>query len=74
MSDASAARRRWRLPGCCPGAAIAGAIVGIRNTREAEQLVGAANLELDVEELREIESSDSDSCNRAALKSGGLAA
>jgi aryl-alcohol dehydrogenase-like predicted oxidoreductase len=40
--------------------AIAGAIVGIRNAREAEQLVGAANLELDVEELRQIESSDSD--------------
>jgi aryl-alcohol dehydrogenase-like predicted oxidoreductase len=40
--------------------AIAGAIVGVRNTREAEQLVGAANLELDEEELREIESSDSD--------------
>jgi aryl-alcohol dehydrogenase-like predicted oxidoreductase len=40
--------------------AIAGAIVGIRNAREAEQLVGAANLELDGEELREIESSDSD--------------
>lgn len=36
--------------------AVAGAIVGIRNEREAEQLVGAANLELTPDELREIES------------------
>src|SRR5262245_162146 len=36
--------------------AVAGAIVGIRNEREAEQLVGAANLELGPGELREIES------------------
>ena len=36
--------------------AVAGAIVGIRNEREAEQLVGAADLELRPDELREIES------------------
>jgi aryl-alcohol dehydrogenase-like predicted oxidoreductase len=35
--------------------AVAGAIVGIRNEREAEQLVGAANLELSPDELRKIE-------------------
>jgi aryl-alcohol dehydrogenase-like predicted oxidoreductase len=35
--------------------AVAGAIVGIRNEQEAEQLVGAANLELSPDELREIE-------------------
>lgn len=35
---------------------VAGAIVGIRNVGEADQLVGAANLELGPEELREIES------------------
>lgn len=36
--------------------AVAGAIVGIRNAGEAEQLVGAASLELSDGELREIES------------------
>jgi aryl-alcohol dehydrogenase-like predicted oxidoreductase len=36
--------------------AVAGAIVGIRNPHEAEQLVGAANLELSQDERREIES------------------
>ena len=36
--------------------AVAGAIVGIRNADEAEQLVGAASLELSDDELREIES------------------
>jgi aryl-alcohol dehydrogenase-like predicted oxidoreductase len=35
---------------------VAGAIVGIRNAREAEELVRAANLTLDQDELREIES------------------
>jgi aryl-alcohol dehydrogenase-like predicted oxidoreductase len=35
---------------------VAGAIVGIRSPQEAEQLVGAANLELSQEELQEIES------------------
>jgi aryl-alcohol dehydrogenase-like predicted oxidoreductase len=37
-------------------AAVAGAIVGIRSEREAEQLPGAADLSLDPDELREIES------------------
>ena len=36
--------------------AVAGAIVGIRNVAEADQLVGAASLELAPDELREIES------------------
>jgi aryl-alcohol dehydrogenase-like predicted oxidoreductase len=36
--------------------AVAGAIVGIRNPHEAEQLVGAANLELSQDELRDLES------------------
>jgi aryl-alcohol dehydrogenase-like predicted oxidoreductase len=35
---------------------VAGAIVGVRNVREAEDLVGAATLELDADELRELES------------------
>jgi aryl-alcohol dehydrogenase-like predicted oxidoreductase len=38
--------------------AVAGAIVGIRSAQEAEQLVGAADLELDQDELSEIESAN----------------
>jgi aryl-alcohol dehydrogenase-like predicted oxidoreductase len=37
--------------------AVTGAIVGIRNEREAEQLPGAADLRLDPDELRHVESS-----------------
>jgi len=36
--------------------AVAGAIVGIRNEREAEQLPGVADLQLDPDELQKIES------------------
>jgi aryl-alcohol dehydrogenase-like predicted oxidoreductase len=36
--------------------AVAGAIVGIRNVAEADDLVGAASMELQPDELREIES------------------
>jgi hypothetical protein len=51
--------RRWRLPGVVP-ARDRRAIVGVRNTREAEQLVALRTSSSMKKRLREIESSDSD--------------